>query len=72
MPELEESRTTARRVLRRNRTMQLAGLATAVLGLAGWRLLAREEKPVYSYVTVERGDVIKTISATGKALGGGW
>lgn len=52
---------------RRKRILKLSGLALAVAaGLVGWRLFGRNEAPVYSHSAVGRGDVVKTISATGK------
>jgi HlyD family secretion protein len=40
--------------------------AVPVVGLLGWQLTGRTETPAYTVAVVERGDVVRTISATGK------
>jgi HlyD family secretion protein len=64
--EISES-TAAGRRSGRKRLLKFAGLSAAVFaGLLGWRLFGRTEAPVYTAAPVERGDVVTTISATGK------
>ncbi len=66
MPEQSENQNQAPRALRRGTIFKIAALAAVVLGLVGWRLLARTDEAVYSHAAVGRGDIVKTISATGK------
>ena len=41
-------------------------LAAAAAAIAGWRILAKPAAPAYTAAEVRRGDLTKTISATGK------
>lgn len=52
---------------RRKRILKLSALAVVVLAaLLSLGLFSRGESPVYSYAAVEQGDIVKTITATGK------
>lgn len=52
---------------RRGRILKFGALAAVVAAaLVGWRLFGRSETITYTQARVERGDVVKTISATGK------
>ena len=52
---------------RRNRILKLSALAAVILAaLLGLGLFGRAESPAYSEAAVERGDIVKTITATGK------
>ncbi len=52
---------------RRKRILKISALAAVVLaGVLGLGLVGRGESPVYSQAAVERGDIVKTITATGK------
>jgi HlyD family secretion protein len=50
-----------------SRILKLTGVAvTATAIFAGWRVFGRSETPTFTRANVERGDIVKTISATGK------
>lgn len=52
---------------RRSRVLKFCAVAAvAAAALLGWRLFGRSETVTYAHVQVERGDVVKTVSATGK------
>jgi HlyD family secretion protein len=52
---------------RRKRILKLAGLAAILSApLLGWKVLDRDEPVQYTTAAVERGDIVKNISATGK------
>jgi HlyD family secretion protein len=53
---------------RRATLLKFSSLAAAVVlaVLLGWRLFGRTDTAVYARAAVERGDIVKTISATGK------
>ncbi len=56
-----------RRHGRRNRILKLsAGAAAAAAAFLGWQVTGRTEAPVYTQAKIERGDIVRTISATGK------
>jgi HlyD family secretion protein len=54
------------RVGRRSLVKGAALLALAGGSVLGWSVLGRSEPPQFSKAAVERGDIIKTINATGK------
>ncbi len=52
---------------RRSRIVKVSLLAILLFaGLLVWRVRGSSEQPKYAQATVERGDIVKTITATGK------
>jgi HlyD family secretion protein len=59
--------TSGERSARGGRIVKISVVAAvACAGLLGWRLFGRTETAEYTHARVDRGDVVKTISATGK------
>jgi HlyD family secretion protein len=59
--------TEIKRPFWRGRTLKLTAAGAVIFaGVLGWRLFGRSEAPSYTRAVVERGDVVKTIGATGK------